>query len=213
MILGGQAMAQQLFRIGFAGILPVLKQMAEDNPQHPVMRTSLAWLYRELGMAEEAGEIVRAFAADGFAGLSRDANWLMSIWTLSEAAGFVRDLDAAAVLYDLLLPFADRWIVASVSICFGPAATPLGVLASVLGKYDEAEVHFARAIEQTAAMQAPALHAQALRDYASMLLDRGSAADRERAARMLDEVIATAEQFGMPTLEQTAKQLLASAND
>jgi tetratricopeptide (TPR) repeat protein len=211
MILGGQAMAQQLFRVGFAGILPVLKQMAEDNPQHPVMRTSLAWLYRELGMAEEAAEIVRGFAADGFAGLARDANWLMSIWTLSEAAAFVRDLDAAAQLYDLLLPFADRWIVASVSICFGPAATPLGFLAGVLGRYDDAEAHFARALAETEALPAPALHAQAMRDFAAMLLDRDGAGDRERAVELLEQVIATTQRYGMPSLELTAQNLLAVA--
>jgi tetratricopeptide (TPR) repeat protein len=211
MILGGQAMAQQLFRIGFAGILPVLKQMADENPQHPVMRCSLAWLYRELRMTDEAAEIVREMAANDFTGLARDANWLMSIWTLSEAASYVRDLEAAEKLYALLLPFADRWIVASVSICFGPAATPLGGLATVLGRFDEAEQHFARALAETEGLPAPALHAQAARDYAALLIERDAPGDRERAIELLDDVMATTQRYAMPSLELTAKELLATA--
>jgi hypothetical protein len=50
-------------------------------------------------------------------------------------------------LYPLLLPYADRFVIATaIMLCTGPAAYPLGLVAAALGKKAEARAHLEAAI-------------------------------------------------------------------
>lgn len=75
---------------------------------------------------------------------------LLYCWTvalLAEDAVLLEDADAAAVLYNALLPLADRFVVAAGAVvCLGSTSHPLGRLASLLGKPDEARAHLETAV-------------------------------------------------------------------
>jgi hypothetical protein len=72
----------------------------------------LAWQYAALGRDADARALVDRIAADDFAGLTWDANWLSCLGELAEATALLGDRERAAALYERLLPYADRRIVA-----------------------------------------------------------------------------------------------------
>ena len=61
-------------------------------------------------------------------------------------------------------------------------------------------------------MQTPPWIAHTQHDWASMLLTRGRAEDRERAAVMLHEALATARALGMVRLTRQIEALMAAAS-
>ena len=119
----------------------------------------LAWQYAELGRDADARALVDRIAADGFAGLAWDANWLSSVGELAEATALLGDRERAAELYERLLPYADRRIVAGRAVydqCSAHYA--LALFATTIGRHDEAAAHFEAAIESDLAIgAAPAL--------------------------------------------------------
>jgi predicted ATPase/class 3 adenylate cyclase len=81
--------------------------------------------------------------------LIRNIQWLATMRHLAEASAELEDHDFASVVYDELHPFADQVIFPSV-VVNGAVALPLGRLATMLGRYDDAEAHLdhARAIHE-----------------------------------------------------------------
>jgi len=67
---------------------------------------------------------------------------------------FLEDQAAAARLHALLGPYENLDTVGPVEATFGSVARALGVLATVLERYDAAERHFADAIETERKMKA-----------------------------------------------------------
>ena len=86
----------------------------------------------------------------------------------------------AQILYDLLLPYADRCAVVGTIISAGSLSRPLGLLATALSRLDAAEMHFEAALEMNAKIRAVIWVAHTQHDYARMLCLRGAAGDREK---------------------------------
>jgi tetratricopeptide (TPR) repeat protein len=160
----------------------------------------LAWQYADLGRTAEARALVDRIAADDFAGLAWDANWLSALGELAEATALLGDRERAAALYERLLPYADRRIVAGRAVydqCSAHYA--LGMFATTMGRLEEAATHFAAALESDLALGArPALmHTRAR--YAEVLDARGEAA---QAAEMAAAAAADARELGLPAPER-----------
>jgi tetratricopeptide (TPR) repeat protein len=160
----------------------------------------LAWQYAMLGRTAEARALVDRIAAGDFAGLTWDANWLSALGELAEATALLDDRERAAALYERLLPYADRRIVAGRAVydqCSAHYA--LGRYAMTLGRLDDAAAHFEAAIESDLRLGArPALmHTRAR--YAEVLAARGEA---ERAAAMAAAAAADARAVGIPLPER-----------
>ena len=126
---------------------------------------------------------------------------------LPDPCAFLGDEDAAAKLYSLLLPYEHVYALATIEAVFGSLARGLGVLATTLHRFDEAERHFAVAIETERRMRARPWLAHAQHDLAAMLLARGAAGDRERAHALLEEAAATYRELGMATWASRATAL------
>ena len=84
------------------------------------------------------------------AGSRRRANsstWLVTMLAVIEAAHVLGDPTTAREAYDLLAPFAELPIMASLAIaCFGSAHRPLGLAALTFGELDLAIDHFEAAV-------------------------------------------------------------------
>ncbi len=79
--------------------------------------------------------------------LSRDLLYCWTIALMAEDAVLLEDAAAAAVLYEALLPLADRFVVAAGAVvCLGSTSHQLGRLASLLGKADHARAHLESAV-------------------------------------------------------------------
>ncbi len=73
-----------------------LADLAERYPAIPAWRCSLAATHAELGNERQARAVFDAMAADDFAEVPRDAQWLISLALLAEAAVFLGDVERVA---------------------------------------------------------------------------------------------------------------------
>jgi len=83
----------------------------------------------------------------------------------------------------------------------------LVLLATTLGRWDEAAEHHRRALELDSRIGARAWVAHDHHEYAAMLVSRGRADDRPLALARLDEAIQSAQELGMTVLLEQATAL------
>jgi tetratricopeptide (TPR) repeat protein len=178
-----------------------LKAFIDQYPAIPTWRCALAFLYADAGRTDDARRELAALAVDGFGSLPRDLFWLVDITLLGQAAAFISAGEHAEVLYQLLSPFARQNVVVGIAACWGSTSRVLALLARILGRDEEAALHFEDAIEQNAAIGAPAWRARSEVEYADLLRARG---EPWRAEALLRSARQTAEQFGLADIERLA---------
>jgi DNA-binding NarL/FixJ family response regulator len=144
----------------------------------------------------------QSLCADRAAALPLDQLWLGSVASLADICTQLGDRTSAAILYELMLPYAQRNIIVGVPIGFGAAATYLGRLAAMLGHVATAARHFEAALALNAKLGAPPFVAHAAYHYALLLLRNGQPSDQQQAADLLEQARATAEAFGMQRLSE-----------
>jgi predicted ATPase/class 3 adenylate cyclase len=187
----------------------VWRGAAEQNPDIPAVRAGLAFLYTDLGREAEARAEFEGLAADDFAGLPRDENWLTGVAHLAQVCAFLGDAGRAAVLYRSLLPYAGRHIFPAGNFSYiGSVSGHLALLATTMGQWEEAAQHFEEALKMSVQMGARPYLAHTQRDYARMLIARDVPGDRDKAFRLLTEAIAMYREIGMPKHLETAEALL-----
>ena len=159
---------------------------------------------------EEAQRQLDVLVEDGLDTLPSSSNWLVTMFSVVEAAAVLGDHRAAEAAYDLLLPHADLPVMASVAVaCFGPAALVLGKAAMTLGRVDEAIGHFEHAEGVARRIGNRPYLALTRGELGLALLERGRPADAERAQPLLDEADATLRRLG---LEGRADRLAVRAS-
>lgn len=160
-----------------------------------------------------AGEIA-AIEAIGLENFPRDVSWLSALGLLAEPVSAVADARLRQTAYDLLSPFRGRVVVVGMlDTCFGSISRHLGLLATGLDLYSEADAHFAEAMAMHRKMGARPLIARTQRDWAAMLLRRAAEGDLERALPLLDAALTTARALGMDGFERKTAQLRESVVD
>jgi tetratricopeptide (TPR) repeat protein len=191
-------------------LLPYVASFAARYPQNIHWRACAAGYRASLKQGEEARRELECLAAD-LAAVPRNFFWLNTMSWLAEVVSFVGDVRRAATLYGLLVPYVDRCSVSGALYCRGAVARPLGVLATLLARYDDAERHFETALEMNARIRARTWVAHTQHDYARMLIARDGPGDRERAAALAAQALATAHEVGMKSLEAKVVELRAAA--
>ena len=116
------------------------------------------------------------------------------------ARGDLRILDdaaRAAPLYELLVPYGSQNAVALPEFALDSAAWPLGILANLRGRFEDAVDHFQQALRMNEKMGALPWAAHTQQDHARMLLRRNAPGDREHADDLLSRARATYRDLGM----------------
>jgi DNA-binding SARP family transcriptional activator/tetratricopeptide (TPR) repeat protein len=207
--------AQMLFLRNEQGRLGELVQGIEEftrlYPEITGYRCVLAYIYAQLGRTEDARREFEAVAQDDFRGLPRSVYWLASMSVLCEVAAFLGDGPRARALYELLLPFADRYVVVFGFLCRGSVSRLLGLLATTLRRLDDATRHFEYALAMNARIGAALSNAHTQHDYARMLLQRDCPGDRDTALHYLRPALVTAAQLELTALADKAGPLMAAA--
>ena len=137
--------------------------------------------------------------------LPRDGAWLPAITVLAESAARRQDTQAARLIYEELLPHAHLFANAT-GIHRGSVALYLGMLATTMARYDEADRHFTAALAGEERLGAPFRVARTQLEWGRMLAAQGDAAgarQRLQAARDL------AQRYGCAQVERRAERLLA----
>jgi tetratricopeptide (TPR) repeat protein len=190
-----------------------LQSFVDQYPNLPTWRCALALLHAELGRPDAARRELDLAGGRDWSKVPRDSTWLLGVCRASETAAIVGDDDHLSVLYDLLLPFADRYVVLGrvASIGIGPAARFLGMMATAMGRHDDAVAHCERAIALATRAGARPWLGHARHDCARALLGRDAPGDRERAFELLEDARALAEELGMPSLVEMTRAVEGAA--
>ena len=191
---------QMFFSLNDRGRAAELEQMiqhwGEEITSVPGWHAAAAMLYSELDRPADARRELDAIAGDGFRGLPRDNTWLPALACAAEATAFLGDAARAEQLYELLLPYDTRNVVAVEGwICLGSAERLLGLLAAVMRRWQESETRFEQALKLNKRMGARPWLARTQLQYAEMLLRREDKSGR--AAALLEAAGATARELGM----------------
>jgi tetratricopeptide (TPR) repeat protein len=157
----------------------------------------VAHLYARLERAEEATALLHELMQRDLSDWHVDEEWLLSICLLAETCALVDDSGPAARLYELLLPHASLNAIAVPELAIGSTSQPLGILATMLGRFEDAERHFDEALQMNEKMGARPWVAHTHEDHACMLLRRNAPGDRERADQLLSRAQATYDELGM----------------
>jgi tetratricopeptide (TPR) repeat protein len=188
-----------------------MAEFVDQYPGIPGWRTGLAWLHTELGHEDEARREFERMAVSDFAGFPHDMFWLKSMTLLAEVCTRLGDAQRAAVLYEALMPYADRCIVdAPVAACSGSVQRLLGCLAATLSRYDDAASHFEAALEVNSQIRARPWVAHTQYEYARMLFAREPAGGA-KARELLSEALAGAEEMEMKALTARTQALRQQA--
>ena len=182
----------------------LVRRSVEEYPTYPIWRCVRAQMASELGYTAEAREALEALATDGFAGLPFDEEWLVSLGLLAETATTLRDAERAADLYQRLLPYGDRVAYCYLEFSIGSVARYLGLSASTMERWDDAERHFADALHVNERVGARPWLARTQEDYARMLLARAAAGDHDKALQLLADARSNYRELGMDAWAQRA---------
>ena len=166
--------------------------------------------YVQGGREDEARTFLETMVRDELDTLQYDVVWLNTIVSYSEIAFWLDATEAARRLLDVIAPF-DNQITFEGCDVFDPVATVLGGLATVLGRFDEAESWFDKAIRLCEPGGMPKAIATAKLCWGRMLLRRAQPGDRARAIKLLREAQSTAADRGFRFVEQRASAELQRA--
>jgi tetratricopeptide (TPR) repeat protein len=93
------------------------------------------------------------------------------------------------------------------TFALGSTSRPLGILASLVGRFDDAARHFDDALRMNERMEARPWVAHTQEAYARMLLRRNARGDREHADELLSRARAAYQELGMQDAAENAAAL------
>ena len=182
-------------------ILPMLSDLVH-SPTVAENRTGFVAAVAALAAAADDRATARAALAslrvDGLQGVPSSSIWSATMLGACEAAYALGDCAAAAEAYELLAPFADLPVMASLAVaCFGSAHRPLGLAALTMGDVELAIGHFEAAVVADLAIGNLPCHTIARAVLADALDRRDGAGDAARATELRRAAIDDAIRFGM----------------
>jgi DNA-binding SARP family transcriptional activator len=167
-----------------------VREALSTNPDRAAWRAGLALLLHETGRTGEARAEFQTLAREDFAWIPRDGDWMVVAALAADLAHSFDDADRAAILYELLEPFAETNVVIGLgAVCLGSTSRYLGRLALTLGRQDDAVNHLRHAVAANQALQAVVELAHSRVDLAAAL---GSGTD---AAHLLEQAEAVASEL------------------
>ncbi|MGZ5362308.1 MAG: BTAD domain-containing putative transcriptional regulator [Solirubrobacterales bacterium] len=140
----------------------------ESFPSPLVHKAFTAYIDLKSGREAEAAEALRRVCERDLRSWHVDEEWLSSLFLLSEVCCEAGEREQAAELYEALLPYAPLNAIAVAEVGFDSVSRPLGNLAAMLGRSEEARRHFADAIEMNARMSSPHWVERAERELAGV---------------------------------------------
>ncbi len=173
----------------------LVRRVAGENPTYPILHCARTLMVTELGNVTEARESLAALVGH----LPFDEEWLLGMGFLAETVHALQDTESAGVIYEAMRAYPDRVAIGLPEVSTGSVARPLGLMATVLARWDDAERHFETALEVNRRIGARSWLAHTQRDYAQMLSRRDALGDAERARRLTARRGRPTASWGSPT--------------
>jgi class 3 adenylate cyclase/tetratricopeptide (TPR) repeat protein len=187
-------------------LVPLIDQAAADNPDLPAFQSALAVACVAAGDDDRARRIFHD-ARDGGFRAPQNTNWSNLHYHWSDLATHFRDQQAAETIRDRITPFADHIVTTSIT------ASPVlghyvGKLEHLLGRYDEADASFRRALAIHQRLESPPMIAMTEVAWAAMLCDRADPGDHDQARILATSALDVAERNGYGPVERDARAVL-----
>jgi tetratricopeptide (TPR) repeat protein len=195
-VWGTQAIVLGWQRGDVAHLVEPAQRLLDQYPDLTAWPAAVALVEAAAGLHDEARAQLHACASnlDGF---DFSATWTAAMLVLAEVCRIVDAPEYAPAIYERLLPYAQTLCVVSLNLSeMGPLTRPLGVLATLMGDYRRAALHFEDSLATSKRIGAPPHVARTSLDYARMLLARGDDGDAERACALLADARSIAERIG-----------------
>ena len=205
LFFGGQLMIVNAQRGTMGELIPLIEQMVDEAPASVgVLTAALALAYAEADHSEDARRLLDEFAAAHF-DLPDD---ITAMHCYAEAAIYCGDPKYAEPIFDRLVPWAEQSVAAGSVTASGLVSHSLGGLATVLGRYDEADTYFAQSAGMSARMDAKFFAAVTDLLWGSMLAQRKAQDDTEKARDLLTKAQAAAALHGYRNVKRRAAAAL-----
>ena len=201
-IYGAQIFSIRWHQGRLGEIADMLIQIVADNPGITGFRSVAALAHLDTGRSDEARRILDAERTAGFPD-SEDFLMPTGLDAWARVASHLGDRESAEALYPRLARWPHLVAFTGASIQ-GAVALPLGTLATMLGRHEDAEDHFARALEIHERLAAPFFIALTRLERGRMLLSRRAPGDLTRARTEVQGALDLARRFGYAGVERDA---------
>jgi DNA-binding SARP family transcriptional activator len=205
LLFGMQRLAIRFEQGRLGEVVDRLAEVAEERGR-PSTRAFLALAYCELDRDGDARRVFEPLAAT-LADLPLDNEWIYVLTTSAAVCAHLGDRPVAAGLMDVLAPYPEH-ITGTGTFRAGSVSHYLGMLATTLGHFDEAQDRYSAAADTHQRIGAPAWLARTRLEWARMLLARGGPGDAERARELLGQALHTARELGLASVGRRAAGLL-----
>jgi class 3 adenylate cyclase len=205
---GVQLMATNLQKGSLIEVVPLIEQMATEITENLyAVKAALVLALADGDRTDEVRQLLEEeFVDTGFKFLV-DALWSIGMCGFAEGAIEVGDPRFARPLFDQLAPWADQWCTTGVT-AQGPIGHYVGGLATVLGRFDEADAYFAQAASMSTRARAKFFGARTDLLWGRMLVARGNPDDAARARALLTQARTVAVANGYGKVERRAAAAL-----
>jgi tetratricopeptide (TPR) repeat protein len=194
-------------RGGLEGLEDEVRELAAEAPD--TWSFSLPRLLAMIGKVDEARTGFERIAAGDFGGPVDDMAALPVLARCAEMCSALGDAERAELLYERLLPHADRWVVVASGLTAGTVHLRLGMLAATMGRLDEATAQLEAAVAAHRTAGAAPMTAVAEHELALALRRRG---ETDRADELLGHALRTARALGMAPLVERIEAAAPSAD-
>jgi tetratricopeptide (TPR) repeat protein len=184
-LYGSQLMQIRYMQGRLEELISLVAAATEQYPSVPAFTAALAYAKLEAGDESGARELIDRAAAESYE-FPEDAIWFDAMAGYVGVAIELRLTDHAAALFERLAPFHDH-VPYNGTSCHEPVAMFLGALATVLGRYEEAEMYFEEAQELNVRGGMVFAEANTKLWWARMLRQRGEPADAKRTRALLQD--------------------------
>jgi tetratricopeptide (TPR) repeat protein len=169
-----------------AEVIAAFERMVAEYPGVPAMEAGLGYMYCLIDRRPEGADILARAAAEHFERVPYDQNRMAALAMYAETAVATRSVEAAAILHELIKPYADQFAWNG-GISFGHASMSLAMLAATLGCHERADADFGFASEFHHRHGLRLWEARSELGWAEALADRGELdGAREHASRALE---------------------------
>jgi class 3 adenylate cyclase/tetratricopeptide (TPR) repeat protein len=181
-----------------------LERFVDASGDAGVAEAMLAFAQSQSGDPDDAASRLDQAARSAFATVPDDASWPVGIALWAETTAVVGDHQAAEQLHRLLTPLDGNAQFCTGGVQFGPVARLLGRLEDLLGRTDEADLHYEQGLDQSRRFETPLWTARCALDWAESLVGRARAGE---VAELLAEVDAAMADLSLPAVEAQAGRL------
>jgi tetratricopeptide (TPR) repeat protein len=194
-----------------AEVVDALHEAVPRYLSYPLLGCVLVYVQAATGQESEARRSLREWVETDFRGLPRDLGWAYGMVHLAEAAIVVGDQATSDAVAEKLRPFASLHTSASGEVSAGPVSLALGRVAAFRGRIDEALSYLEAAEAAALEIGADLWRIRARVERAGVLLERDDDADRDAAATILDDCLASCRALGLVALERRIGEIRARA--